>query len=290
MMLWTVSLYHPFKLPHQKQGIRWFATQWTHEAPYGPSMNTIMSMMPMDPLVRIILNPLRSFQHRRKATHWPSMDIILLPPTLISNLSPLRTESSGSSNMAPTSFALDETTSTRPRKRKTRQTSDDLSSFVAPSMRKRRRPNAADDYRPGKFGPYTLANTSATIMTMAVHDPKPVGTSSRRTHDPNGNPLRMRRFRSTCVRSCDWTDQLFGLFIEVDKIRIEDRLWFWHGVEAKRALPIRGLSGRRDDDVFEPSHRRGPLLYVLSMPILQEAVVEDRFFGSASEGMQIIAC
>ncbi|KAG2099617.1 uncharacterized protein F5147DRAFT_763062 [Suillus discolor] len=107
---------------------------------------------------------------------------------------PLQTESSGGSNAAPTSFALDETASTSPRKRKTLQTSDGLSPFVTPSMRKRRRPNTTDDYGPGKFGLYTLADGSATIMTIPVHDSKPVDIRSRRTHDPNGNPLRTRRF------------------------------------------------------------------------------------------------
>ncbi|KAG1886969.1 hypothetical protein F4604DRAFT_1490995, partial [Suillus subluteus] len=34
---------------------------------------------------------------------------------------------------------------------------------------------------------------------------------------------------------CDWTDQPCGLFVEVDKIRIEDHLWCWHGVK-KRTL------------------------------------------------------
>ncbi|KAG1847469.1 hypothetical protein C8R48DRAFT_417110 [Suillus tomentosus] len=171
---------------------------------------------------------------------------------------PLQTESSGSSNVAPTSFALDETASTSPRKRKTFLTSDGLSLSITPSMHKRRRPNTTDDYGPGKFGLYTLADASATIMTMPVHDPKPVDIRSRRTHDPNGNPLRTRRFgvmelddtypeesgnasdyspQLTCVRSCAWIDQPCGLFIEVDKIRIDDHLWFWHGVEPTRTTP-----------------------------------------------------
>ncbi|KAG2054871.1 hypothetical protein BDR06DRAFT_362775 [Suillus hirtellus] len=182
--------------------------------------------------------------------------IATLPP---GQYAPLQTESSGGSNVAPASFALNKIASTRPRKRKTPQTANDLSSSVAPLMCKRRRQNASDDYKSGKFGPYTLADTSATIMTMPVHDPKPVDISSRRTHGPNGNPLRTRRFgvmelddtcpdasgnvfdyhspQLTCVRSCDWTDQPCGLFIEVDKISIEDHLWFWHGVETKRTTP-----------------------------------------------------
>ncbi|KAG2059997.1 hypothetical protein BDR06DRAFT_616757 [Suillus hirtellus] len=77
--------------------------------------------------------------------------------------------------------------STGPRKRKTRQASDDLSSSVAPSICKRRCPNTTD-YGLGKFGSYTLADTSATAMTMPVHDPKPADIHSCRTHDPNGNP------------------------------------------------------------------------------------------------------
>ncbi|KAG1908853.1 uncharacterized protein F5891DRAFT_934352, partial [Suillus fuscotomentosus] len=39
------------------------------------------------------------------------------------------------------------------------------------------------------------------------------------------------------VRSCAWIDQPCGLFIEVDKIRIDDHLWFWHGVEPTRTTP-----------------------------------------------------
>ncbi|KAG1829969.1 hypothetical protein EV424DRAFT_1583901 [Suillus variegatus] len=140
-------------------------------------------------------HPAPSYPHQQPSTiAGPSNAYYPIATFPQGQYTPVQTESSESSNMAPTSFALDETAYTRPRKRKTRQTSDDLSSSVAPSMRKRRRPNAADDYRPGKFSPYTLANTSVTIMTMAVHDPKPVDTSSRGTHDPNGNSLRMRRF------------------------------------------------------------------------------------------------
>ncbi|KAG2148180.1 uncharacterized protein EDB93DRAFT_1250248 [Suillus bovinus] len=161
---------------------------------------------------------------------------------------PLQTESSEDSDMELASSALDGTA--RPRKRKT---------HLAPTTRKRRRPNMTDDCTPGKFGPYTPADASATIMTKPIHDPKPVDISSRRTHDPNGNPLRTRRFGAMelddtypdgsgnvpdrhspqliCVRSCDWTDQPCGLFIEMDKARIEHHLWFWHGVEAKKPTP-----------------------------------------------------
>ncbi|KAG2109060.1 uncharacterized protein F5147DRAFT_799130 [Suillus discolor] len=203
--------------------------------------------------------------------HYPSA------PLPQGQYAPLQTESSGGSSVEPTSFVLDWTASTKPRKRKTRQTSnleDGLSSSVPPTTRKRRRPNVADDYRPGKFGPYMLADASATIMTMPVHDPKPVNISSRRTHDPNGNSLRTRRFGAmelddtypdasgnvhdhhwpqlTCVRSCDWTDQPCGLFIEVDKIRIEDHLWFWHGVEAKKPTPCQ----------FEGCPDAGPMMYL----------------------------
>ncbi|KAG2058615.1 hypothetical protein BDR06DRAFT_968604 [Suillus hirtellus] len=172
--------------------------------------------------------------------------------------------SSGGSSVEPTSSAPDGTASARPRKRRARQTSkleDGLNSSVEPTTRKRRRPNATDDCRPGKFGPYMLADASATVMAMPFHDPKPVDISSRRTHDPNGNLLRTRRFGAmelddhypdgsgnvtkdsspelTCVRSCDWTDQPCGLFIEVNKARIEDHLWFWHGVEARKETPCK---------------------------------------------------
>ncbi|KAG1906404.1 uncharacterized protein F5891DRAFT_1002184 [Suillus fuscotomentosus] len=110
-------------------------------------------------------------------------------------------------------------------------------------MRKCRRQNASDDYGPGKFGPYTLADTSAMIMTMPVHDPKPVDITRRfrvmeqdNTYpDASGNVSDYHSPQLTCVRSCDWTDQPCGLFIEVDKICIED--WFWHGVETKRTTP-----------------------------------------------------
>ncbi|KAG1842045.1 hypothetical protein DFJ58DRAFT_807215 [Suillus subalutaceus] len=96
-------------------------------------------------------------------------------------------------------------------------------------------------------------------MVMPVHDPKPVDISSRRTHDPHGNPLRTRRFgvmelddsypnasdnvtkepssELICVRSCDWTDQPCGLFVDMDKIRFEDHLWYWHGIELKKCTP-----------------------------------------------------
>ncbi|KAG1795692.1 uncharacterized protein HD556DRAFT_1235368 [Suillus plorans] len=57
--------------------------------------------------------------------------------------------------------------------------------------------------------------------------------------DASGNVPAHHSPQLTCVRSCDWTDQPCGLFIEVDKIRIEDHLWFWHGIEAKKATPCR---------------------------------------------------
>ncbi|KAG1781637.1 hypothetical protein EV702DRAFT_1072299, partial [Suillus placidus] len=140
------------------------------------------------------------------------------------------------------------TASAEPRKRKSRQ----------PATRKRRRPNVTpteNGSMPGKYGPYTLANASAAVMAMPVHDPKPVDISKRKTLDPHGNPLRTRRFgvmelddsypstpdnlmnlkglspELTCVRSCDWTDQPCGLFIEMDKTSIDGHLWYWHGLK-----------------------------------------------------------
>ncbi|KAG2347730.1 hypothetical protein BDR05DRAFT_581268 [Suillus weaverae] len=41
----------------------------------------------------------------------------------------------------------------------------------------------------------------------------------------------------TCVRSCDWTDQPCGLFIEMDKTSIDGHLWCWHGVITETATP-----------------------------------------------------
>ncbi|KAG1842025.1 hypothetical protein DFJ58DRAFT_844817 [Suillus subalutaceus] len=112
---------------------------------------------------------------------------------------PLQTVSSAGSSVKPSSSALDETASAKPRKRKSRETfifvDCSSSSYVPPTTHKRRRQNGKDHgISQGKFGPYTLADASATIMVMPVHDPKPVDISSRRTHDPHGNPLRTRRF------------------------------------------------------------------------------------------------
>ncbi|KAG2148174.1 uncharacterized protein EDB93DRAFT_1328312 [Suillus bovinus] len=173
---------------------------------------------------------------------------------------PLQTESNVASSMEPSSSALNKTASARPRKRKARQTfecEDGASSSIAPTSRKRKRRNITDDCKSGNFGPYMSADASATVMVMPVHDPMPVDISSRRTHDPDGNPLQTSRFgvmevdnhcadgsdkvtkdlspELTCVRSCDWTDQPCGLFVEVNKTRIEEHLWFWHGVKVKNS-------------------------------------------------------
>ncbi|KAG1780101.1 hypothetical protein EV702DRAFT_1084738 [Suillus placidus] len=155
---------------------------------------------------------------------------------------------------AASSSAVDGTASAEPRKRRSRQ----------PATRKRRRPNLTpteNGSMPGKYSPYTLANASAAVMVMPVHDPKPVDISKRKTLDPHGNPLRTRRFgvmelddsypstpdnlmnlkglspELTCVRSCDWTDQPCGLFIEMDKTSIDGHLWYWHGLKTKTATP-----------------------------------------------------
>jgi hypothetical protein len=107
--------------------------------------------------------------------------------------------------------------------------------------------------KPGKFGPYRLANASAAIMAMPMHDPKPVDTRNRRTRDANGNLLKTRRFGAmelddsyskrsvtignglptgmTCVRACSWGDQPCGLFVETNKTRISHHLFLWHGVK-----------------------------------------------------------
>jgi hypothetical protein len=46
-----------------------------------------------------------------------------------------------------------------------------------------------DEIKEGKFGAYTLANASAIVMAVPVHDPKLVDISNRRTHDSYGNTL-----------------------------------------------------------------------------------------------------
>ncbi|KAG2055214.1 hypothetical protein BDR06DRAFT_1007122 [Suillus hirtellus] len=51
------------------------------------------------------------------------------------------------------------------------------------------------EIREGKFGFYRLADATAVIMSMPVHNPKPVDTSSHRAHDFHGNVLRTRTFR-----------------------------------------------------------------------------------------------
>ncbi|KAG1866796.1 hypothetical protein F4604DRAFT_1682638 [Suillus subluteus] len=157
-----------------------------------------------------------TFKHRRKATHGPNMDMIPLP-IITSNLTPVagpsyphqqpQTEAGPSypyqqlepqttagsiqrqledaplqtvfhvgSSVELSSSALDQTGFCKAFS----------SSSVAPTTRKRRRQNDKDSViKQGKFGPYTLADASATVMVMPVHDPKPVDISSRRTHDPH---------------------------------------------------------------------------------------------------------
>jgi hypothetical protein len=110
-----------------------------------------------------------------------------------------------------------------------------------------------DEIKQGKFGAYRLANASAVVMTMPIHDPKPVDIRNRRTHDANGNLLKTRRFGAmelddsypkrrvtvgkglptgmTCVQACNWGDQPCGLFIEINKVRVTQHLFFWHGVK-----------------------------------------------------------
>ncbi|KAG2051115.1 hypothetical protein BDR06DRAFT_600497 [Suillus hirtellus] len=162
--------------------------------------------------------------------------------------------------LEPSSSApIGQTCARRP-KRKTRHTvtyeEDGSSSSPAPTTRKRRcLDDDEDEVREGKFGFYRLADATAVVMAMPVHDPKPVDISTRRTHDAQGNLLRTRRFGAmelddsyskrsvkitnelptgmTCVRACEWTDQPCGLFVEMNKVLVADHLLHWHGVESK---------------------------------------------------------
>ncbi|KAG1899432.1 uncharacterized protein F5891DRAFT_1039578 [Suillus fuscotomentosus] len=145
-------------------------------------------------------------------------------------------------------------------KRKTRHTvkSEEDGSSSSPALTTRKRRCLDDDdeeeIREGKFGFYRLADATAVVMGMPVHDPKPVDISSRRTHDAHGNLLRTRRFGAmelddsyskrtvkitnelpagmTCVRACGWTDQPCGLFVEMNKARVAHHLLHWHGVKS----------------------------------------------------------
>ncbi|KAG2112589.1 uncharacterized protein F5147DRAFT_683603 [Suillus discolor] len=167
---------------------------------------------------------------------------------------------SDDSNLEPSSSApIGQTCAKRP-KRKTRHTvtyeEDSSSLSPAPTTRKRRcLDDDEDEVREGKFGFYRLADATAVVMAVPVHDPKLVDISSRRTHDAQGNLLRTRRFGAmelddsyskrsvkitnelpagmTCVRPCEWTDQPCGLFVEMNKVLVADHLLHWHGVESK---------------------------------------------------------
>lgn len=166
---------------------------------------------------------------------------------------------SGGTSLEPSSSAPYGMACAKPPKRKTRHTvqseEGSSSSSLPPTTRKRRCLDDEDDeIREGKFGVYRLADASAVVMAMPVHDPKPVDISSRRTHDALGKLLRTRRFGAmelddsyakrsvkitnelpagmTCVRACDWTDQPCGLFVEMNKARVAHHLLFWHGVKS----------------------------------------------------------
>lgn len=169
-------------------------------------------------------------------------------------------------NLEPSSFAPDMTPCAKPPKRKASYTfiyeDGSLSSPPAPTTRKRRcLDEDEDEIREGKFGVYRLADASAIVMAVPVHDPQPVDISSRRTHDARGNLLRTRRFRVmelddsyskrsvkitnelpagvSCVQACSWTDQPCGLFVEMHKIRVANHLWHWHGVKPKTTAPCK---------------------------------------------------
>lgn len=167
---------------------------------------------------------------------------------------PLQMGAGGGSTVQPASSA-----STSRRKRKAHQmvaSSDGNSTSSIPLKPKKKKPRRHDDIGSGKFGPYALLDASATVMPMPVHDPQPFDVSFRRTLDPDGKPLQTRRYGvieldnslprgsdnvtehhssgPICVRMCDWDDdQPCGLFIETERTRIEDHLWYWHGVKLK---------------------------------------------------------
>lgn len=139
--------------------------------------------------------------------------------------------------------------------RQTCQTVESSSSSSSLPLRKRRCLHQDDDdeIKEGKFGAYRLANASAVVMTMPVHDPKPVDIRNRRIRDAHGNLLKTRKFGAmelddsyskrsvtignglptgmTCVRACDWRDQPCGLFVETNKVRLSHHLLHWHGVK-----------------------------------------------------------
>lgn len=160
----------------------------------------------------------------------------------------------------------DATVCAKPPKCKTHHTVEfedgSLSLSLAPTTRKRRcLDDDGDEIKEGKFGIYRLADASAVVMAMPIHDPQPVDISNRRTHDARGNLLRTRRFGAmelddshptrsvkitnelpagmTCVRACGWTDQPCGLFVEMNKFRVADHLLRWHDVKSKDAAPCK---------------------------------------------------
>ncbi|KAG1759590.1 hypothetical protein EDD22DRAFT_955728 [Suillus occidentalis] len=171
-----------------------------------------------------------------------------------------------------------------------------------------------DDIKEGKFGAYRLANASAVVMTMPIHDLKPVDICNCRTHDANGNLLKTRRFGAielddsypkrrvtvgkglptgmTCVQACNWGHQPCGLFIEINKVHVMQHLFFlaWHQTQRKDTLQIRELPKASKDDEFGPSYRESPLHYSPQMRLLRQAEIKDRFFGMASEVMQSLPC
>ncbi|KAG1750712.1 hypothetical protein EDB19DRAFT_1347164 [Suillus lakei] len=170
---------------------------------------------------------------------------------------------SGGTSLEPPSFAPDGMACAKSRRRKTCVKAEDSSSssFLAPTLRKRRCLDDEEEIGEGKFGAYMEANGDAVIMADPIHDPNPVNSSGRRTHDAKGNVLRTRWFgvmelddsyskrsvkitmdlppNMTCVRSCDWTDQPCGLFIEINKARVAHHLLYWHGVEVKSKTPCK---------------------------------------------------
>lgn len=161
---------------------------------------------------------------------------------------PLQMGAGGGSTVQPASRA-----SAKHGKRKAHQMVGDGNSTSSIAQKpKKKKPRRGNDIGSGKFGPYTLLDASATVMPMPVHDPQPFDISFRRTLDPDGKPLQTRRFGvielddsyphgsdnvtehhssgPICVRLCDWDDQPCGLYIEMERTRIEDHLWYWHGV------------------------------------------------------------
>ncbi|KAG1750715.1 hypothetical protein EDB19DRAFT_1347361 [Suillus lakei] len=170
---------------------------------------------------------------------------------------------SGGTSLEPSPSASDGTACAKTRKRKACVETEDgiSSSSLTPISRKRRCLDGEEEIGEGKFGVYKEANADAVIMAPPVHDPEPVDSSARRTHDASGDVLQTRWFGAmelddcyshrsatitkelppnmTCVRSCDWTDQPCGLFVEMNMVRIEHHLLHWHGVKFKAKNPCK---------------------------------------------------